>query len=217
MMNRTMHRALPSKRIPAAGKGAAAHYQPSLLSDWGWRWWLHPYAFIADLVGTVAAVVYRKRATCIFPQGMLASCAPVLMGWFAILPAVSWELLLLCVLIAVWLPLHVWSVMIANRDDYRAAGLNFFPMNREVKDSVKVLLMFALILYGTSVALYFIGDFSLLYLIVANVLGIMMLFSTARLVISKASSAAWRLYKLSSFPYLGLIFLVMLLDMWILR
>lgn len=215
MMKRTMHRALPSKRIQPPEKVLPLTISLVVIGL-GLAWWLHPYAFIADLVGTVAAVVYRKRATCIFPQGMLASCAPVLMGWFAILPAVSWELLLLCVLIAVWLPLHVWSVMIANRDDYRSAGLNFFPMNREVKDSVKVLLMFALILYGTSLALYFIGDFSLLYLVVANVLGIMMIFSTARLVITRASSVAWRLYKLSSFPYLGLIFLIMLMDIWIL-
>ena len=47
-------------------------------------WYLHPYAFLADLVGTAAAVIYRKKVTCVFPQGMIASCAPVLMGWFAV-------------------------------------------------------------------------------------------------------------------------------------
>ena len=107
--------------------------------------------------------------------------------------------------------------MIANREDYRNAGLTYFPMSWEVKDSVKVLLAFSLVLYGTSVALYFIGGFAWLYLVLANLLGIVMVYATSRLVISKASREAWRLYKLSAFPYLGLIFLIMLLDIWLLR
>ena len=39
-----------------------------------------------------------------------------------------------------------------------------------------------------------------------------MVFATARLVASHAARDAWRLYRLSSFPYLGAIFLVMCLD-----
>jgi protoheme IX farnesyltransferase len=215
-MRRTKNRALPSKRIEPPEKVLPLTISLVIIGL-GLAWWLHPYAFISDLGGTIAAVVYRKRATCVFPQGMIASCAPVLMGWFAIKPSVSWEILLLCVLIAFWLPLHVWSVMIANRDDYRNAGLTYFPMSWGVKDAVKVLLAFSLVLYVASVALYFIGGFAWLYLVLANLLGIMMVYATSRLVIYKASREAWRLYKLSAFPYLGLIFLIMLLDIWLLR
>jgi len=179
-------------------------------------WYLHPFCFISDAGGTIAAVVWRKRATCVFPQGMLASCAPVLMGWFAVKPALSWEILLLCILIAVWLPLHVWSVMIANREDYISAGLTYFPMSWEVRDSVKVLLGFSLILYAASIVLYFIGSFAWLYLVVANLLGIIMVYATSQMVISSDSHDAWRLYKLSAFPYLGIIFIIMWLDIWLL-
>jgi len=139
------------------------------------------------------------------------------MGWFAIEPPFSWEMLLLCVLIAVWLPLHVWSIMIANRDDYLDAGLNYFPMSWEVKDAVKVLLAFSLVLYAASIGLYFTGSFAWLYLILANLLGIIMVYATSRLVISSASRDAWRLYKLSAFPYLGLIFITVCLDIWLLQ
>ncbi len=41
--------------------------------------------------------------------------------------------------------------------------------------------------------------------------------SSSPLVISSASRDAWRLFKLSAFPYLGLIFLTMCLDIWLLR
>jgi len=146
---------------------------------------------------------------------MIASCAPVLMGWFAIETAFSWEIVLLCVLISAWLPLHVWSVMIANREDYIGAGLTFFPMSRERNEAVKVLLAFSLVLCAVAIVLYFVGGFALLYLVVASLLSIIMVYATSRLVISSASEDAWKLYKLSAFPYLGLIFLAMCLDIWL--
>ena len=215
-MRRTKNRALPSKRI----------YPPErvlpltiglVIIGLVLAWQLHPLCFASDLIGTIAAVVWRKRATCVFPQGMLAGCAPVAMGWFAIEPTFSWEILLLCILIAVWLPLHVWSIMIANREDYLSAGVNYFPVSREVREVVKVLLVFCLMLYAASLALYFIGGFAWLYLVLANLLGIIMVYASSRLVISSASQDAWRLYKLSAFPYLGLIFLTMCLDVWLLK
>jgi protoheme IX farnesyltransferase len=179
-------------------------------------WWLHPFAFLADLAGTLVAATWRKKVTCVYPQGVLASCAPVLMGWLAIKPALGWELLLLCVLIAFWLPLHVWSLIIAHREDYLQAGLNYFPINFEVRDAVRVLLVFSLALYAASIALYFIGSFAWLYLALANILGIVMVYAGSRLLISRDIKDAWRLYRLSAFPYLGLMFVVMCLDIWLL-
>jgi len=214
-MQRTRNRALPSRRIYPPEKVLPLNIGLVIIGL-ALAWSLHPSAFIADMIGTIAAVVGRKRATCVFPQGMLASCAPVLMGWLAIKPAFGWEILLLCVLIALWLPLHVWSIMIANREDYISAGLTFFPMSWDVKEAVKVLLIFSLALGATAITLYFIGGFTLLYLIVASLLSIIMVYANSRLVISSTSDNAWRLYKLSAFPYLGLIFLTMCLDIWLL-
>ena len=107
--------------------------------------------------------------------------------------------------------------MIASREDYLKAGQNYFPLNWEVREPVKVLLALSLVLYAALIALYFVGGFDWLYLILANLLGILMLFASARPVVSSSSRNAWRLYKLTAFPYLGLIFLVMVLDIWLLK
>jgi protoheme IX farnesyltransferase len=214
-MRRTRHRALPSGRIHPPQK-ALPLITGLIIAGLALAWRLHPFAFAADAVGTLMAATWRKRMTCVFPQGAVAGCAPLLMGWFAIEPAFDWRLLLLCLLIFAWLPLHVWSVMVSNRDDYLGAGLGFFPMNVEVKKTVTVILLFSLALYVVSVALYFAGDFGWLYLLLANLLGMMMVYASWRLMLSNTSRDAWRLYKLSSFPYLGLIFLVMCLDLWLL-
>jgi protoheme IX farnesyltransferase len=214
-MRRTRHRVLPSGRIHPPQK-ALPLIVVFILTGLVLAWWLHPFAFAADLIGTAVAATWRKRMTCVFPQGAIASLAPLLMGWFAVSPSFSWELLLLCLLVIAWLPLHVWSVMVSNREDYLGAGLNFFPMNVEVKIAVRVLLLFSLALYIISIALYFVGGFGWLYLVLANLLAIMMVYACWRLLVSRASGDAWRLYKLSSFPYLGLIFLAMCLDIWLL-
>ena len=213
-MRRTCLRVLPSGAISPPGKVLPLVFG-LIVIGLGLSWYLGSYVFIAAASGTLVAATWRKKVTCVYPQGVLASCAPVLMGWLAVSPLVSWELLFLCLLVAVWLPLHVWSVNIAHRDDYRRAGISYFPLNLEVKDSVKLLPTFALALYAVSIALYFVGDFSWLYLALANVLGVVMVYAAVRLAVSRAASDAWRLYRLSSFPYLGAIFLVMCLDIWI--
>ena len=214
-MQRTRHRALPSKRIEPPKK-VLPLIIGLIIIGLVLAWLLHPLVFLFDLIGTIVAVTWRKRVTCVFPQGAIASCAPVLMGWFAIKPAFGWEIILLCVLIAVWLPSHIWSVMVANRDDYLGAGIDYFPVNREAKEVVKIILIFCLMLYAASIGLYFVGDFGWLYLVAANLLGITIVYASLRLVISGISRDAWRLYKLSTLPYLGLLFLDMCLDIWLL-
>ncbi len=213
-MARTRHRALPAGRIRPAAK-----VLPLLISlviaGLALAWWLHPLAFVFDVAGTAAAVVWRKRATCVFPQGVVAGCAPVLIGWFAVAPGFSWTLVWLCALIAAWLPIHVWSVMIAHRQDYLDAGLRYFPMSREVRQAVKVLVIFSLALGFAAVVLYFVGGFALLYLAAAVILSAAVAYASFRLVLTGSSAGAWKLYKLSTFPYLGLLFLAMVLDVWL--
>ncbi len=214
-MQRTRSRALPAGRIYPPQKVLPLTVG-LVIAGLVLAWRLHPFAFAAGLAGALAATTWRKKVTCVYPQGMIASCAPILIGWFAIKPLVSWELLLLCLLVAAWLPLHVWSVMIANRQDYLQAGLGYFPISYDPKNAVKALLVFSLLLYAAAIALYFAGGFTWFYLVLANLLGIMMVYASARLVVSGAAENCWRLYKLSTFPYLGLIFLAMWLDIWLL-
>jgi len=213
-MQRTCQRSLPAQRIhpperilPLAGGLVALG---SAIA-----WFLNPLCFLVGLIGTVVAVTYRKRVSCAFPQGTIAGCSPVLIGWLAFDPTFSLDIALLCTLIGVWIPLHVWSVMVARREEYRKAGIGYFPMSWQARDAVKVLLALAVVLCGASMALYVSMNLGPLFLVVSSILGIMMILGAARLVISKASDDAWRLYKLGSFPYLGSIFLALCLDLWL--
>lgn len=210
-MERTRRRALPAHRIFPPEK--VLYFTAGLSAlGLGIAWFLHSYAFLADLVGTAAAVIYRKKVTCVFPQGMIASCAPVLMGWFAVRSTVNWDTLLLCILIVAWLPSHIWSIMMAHQEDYRNAGITYFPVNCSVKAVARILVVFCVLLYGASLGLYFVAHFGWLYLAMANLTGVTIVFASLRLMLSHTSGNAWKLYKLSAFPYLGVMFLIMGLD-----
>jgi protoheme IX farnesyltransferase len=210
-MERVRHRPLPSKEIDPPQKMLAwaislviAGSIIAYFLDWK--------CFVFAAVGVVVATTFRKKVTCVFPQGALAGCSPIFIGYVAVSKSVDWTLLFLCLLITIWIPLHVWSLMISHRDDYRQAGITYFPMSRDVKDSVKVLPVLAVLLFASSIALYFVGHFHWLYLATACVMGILTITSTTRLIYKKLSSESWRVYKLTAFPYLGILFLAMVLD-----
>lgn len=210
-MERTRHRALPSGRIRPAEKVLPLTIGLVVIGL-VLAWQLNLFCLIADLTGITAAIVWRKRWTCVFPQGTLASCTPVLMGWFGISPVCTWQLVLLCVLITVWLPIHLWSVMLTHHDDYLNAGLTYFPLKRNRSAVIKLLLVLTFLLYAASISIYFAGGYGLLYLVPANLLGVVLVYAGLRLVRSHSSLESWRLYKVSAFPYLGFIFLAMYLD-----
>ena len=212
-MTRTQDRALPSRRINPPQK-ALPLIIGLIVGGLALAWLLNPLCFVVGAIGVIASSVWRKTISCTF-LGIVAGCSPVLIGWFAISPAFNTTILLLCGLVAIWTPIHVWTVMIANREDYLGADLHYFPLSWQVKDVVKILFGLSILLYFVSILLYVAADFHLLYMIVANILGILMIFANGRLLFSMTSVAAWRVYKLSAFPYLGIIFLTMGLDIWL--
>lgn len=212
-MRRTHLRALPAMRIVPARK-ALVWSLLLIAAALAISWFLDPLCFVFGLVGTAAASVFRKRVMCVI-QGGIAGCAPVLIGYVAVTHQLDLTILFLCVLIAVWIPLHVWSVMIANREDYLQAGVVYFPVSWQVRDAIKVLMVLALMLYAASIALWAVGGLGWVYFAVANVMGIVMVYANYHLLKSGATQDAWRVYKLSAFPYLGVMFTVLCLNFWV--
>jgi len=214
-MQRTKRRALPSGRIDPPEKALAL---TMILTAIGLAlaWFLHPLCFAAGLIGVLAAITRRKTVVCPF-FGAVASCSPVAIAWFAFRPEFDLPLLFLCLLICIWVPIHVWSVMIAHREDYIAGGVRYFPLSRDNSQAVKVLLLLSLPLFAVSIAVYLSGHLGWLYLTVAALLGLLMFYANYRLIVTRVSYDAWRVYKLSAFPYLGLVFLAMSVDSWVIH
>lgn len=210
-MQRTRQRPLPAGRIvppeivlPWAGALVAAGLVIAL--------YLNPLAFLCGLAGVVAAMVCRKRSFTHVPLGELSSCAPLLVGWLGVQPRPDWTLAALCAIVAVWTPIHVWSLMTAYGDDYRQAGVGIFPFWLAPPAALLLLLALALLLLPVSLLPYLQGSFGRVYLAAALALGAAVIYASLRLLHSGVGRDAWRVYKLSAYPYLGLLFLAMWLD-----
>lgn len=212
-MKRTKKRALPSERISPSKK-----VLPMLILLIGVglaiSWYLHPLCFLFGAIGVFISSVARKTSITHL-LGALASCAPVLIGYIAITKSLDVTILLICALVFFWVPIHVWSLMITYREDYLQAGVNIFPLTIGNQKAIKLLFSLSVVLFIISLILYRVGNFSILYLSAATTLGVLMLFSNYLLIINRTKKSAWKLYKFSAYPYLGLIFLAMSVDKWI--
>lgn len=209
-MTRTCDRALASGRI-SPPKKALPLIIGLIAIGLALALMLHPLCFIVGLIGVIASGIWRKTISCTF-LGMIASCSPVLIGWFAITPKINLQILVICLLIVIWVPLHVWSIMIANREDYTSAGLNYFPLNIPDRIIVRALLALSILLYLTAISLYFIGNFGLVYLLSANIMGLLLIYASTSLLTGATPIRKWRVYKLTAYPFLGIIFLYMCID-----
>jgi protoheme IX farnesyltransferase len=212
-MRRTHLRSLPARRI-ARPRRALVWSVALVVGALVAAWFLDPLCFVFGFTGTVAASVFRKKVMCVV-QGGIAGCAPVLIGYVAVTHQLDLTILFLCILIAVWIPLHVWSVMVAYREDYLQAGIAYFPVTWQARDAIKVLMALSVLLYAASLALWWEGDFGWLYFAVANVAGAAMVYASYNLLRNGTARNAWRVYKLSAFPYLGVIFAVLCVTLWI--
>lgn len=215
-MKRTCNRVLPSKKIEPAQKILPLIIL-LLVIGLLLAWILSPICFFIGLVGIIASGVWRKTISCTF-FGIVAGSAPVLIGWYAITkqPVMDVMPVLFFCLIAIWTPIHVWTLMMANRSDYERAGLHYFPLSWKDKDVIKILAVLSLALYLVALSIYFLtGRFHWPYLIAASILSLIMIYANVRLLFSPTSKNAWVVYKLSAFPYLGIIFTVMAIDSWL--
>jgi protoheme IX farnesyltransferase len=181
-------------------------------------WLLSPLCFAIGLAGILVSGIMRKTVSCTY-FGIIAGSAPVLIGWYAISPqpVISVMPVLFFCLIAAWTPLHVWTLMLANRSDYEQAGLHYFPLSWPDKKVIILLAVLSLVLSAVGISIYFLSGFlHWLYLAVAVLMSAMMVYAGIRLLLAPNSRNSWTVYKLSAFPYLGIIFTAMVADGWLL-
>jgi protoheme IX farnesyltransferase len=136
--------------------------------------------------------------------------APAWFGWYlggAPLYPVG---LVMGVLVAIWGPLHLWSIALAFTKDYEKVGVPMFPSMVSRKKAIKGVLAALLTLIGSSYLLVFWTN-STLYLIGVTLLNSILIWAGYRLYNSNSNKAGWRLFKLTS-PYILLVFLLFMVS-----
>ncbi|MFN3974799.1 MAG: UbiA family prenyltransferase [Dehalococcoidia bacterium] len=211
-MRRTRGRALPSGRL----RPVEAWVWSSLLVAVALvvAGALHPWALAAGGVAILCSVVARKTWATHF-LGAVSSCGPVWVAWLAMRPQVSPLLGLLSLLVALWVPVHVWTLMLAYREDYIRAGVNIFPLSRGRAFAPRLCFALSLVLVGVVGILAWVGRFGAVFGAGAGVASALLAWSCWRTARSPLPSMAIRSFHFTAYPFLGVVFLSMPLDRWL--
>lgn len=166
------------------------------------------YAFVYTL--------YLKRAT---PQniviGGLAGAAPPLLGWAAVTNSIHPHALLLVLIIFAWTPPHFWALAIHRKEEYAKVDIPMLPVTHGVEFTKLQILLYTLLLFAASLMPYATGLSGGLYLIGAVCLGIGYLYWSFMLWRAEEESRiAMDSFKYSII-YLFALFVIMLLDHWL--
>jgi protoheme IX farnesyltransferase len=214
-MARTARRPIPSGRVRplnallfGLGLIVWAAFILGLLVNW--------LTSLLALIGAayyviVYTIVLKRNTVLNILIGGGAGAMPVLVGWAAVTGTLSFEALILFLIVFYWTPPHSWALALLVNHDYARANVPMMPVARG-----EAVTRLQIVLY--SIQLFIItllpGPFQMLgliYMLAATVLGVGLIHLSLRLFNSPSGPMARRVYKYST-AYLAFLFLAMMLD-----
>ena len=131
-MKRTARR--PLARHAVAPRSALIFGIALGVASFGVLWWaanllsaLLVMATIAFYVG-VYTMILKRRTWQNVVWGGAAGCMPTLVGWAAVTGSLSWQPIVLFLVIFFWTPPHTWALAMRYKEDYKAAGVPMLPV-----------------------------------------------------------------------------------------
>ncbi len=166
-----------------------------------------------SLIGyAVCYTLYLKHAT---PQniviGGIAGAAPPLLGWTAVTGSVSAPALLLVLIIYVWTPPHFWALAIYRLEDYAKANVPMLPHTHGVQYTKLNIVLYTVLLVCVTTLPFLIHMSGWLYFIGVTIANGFFLFYAVRLFLKDNRQYAIQTFWFSIY-YLGIVFLLLLLD-----
>lgn len=172
---------------------------------------------VASLIGyAFIYTMFLKRAT---PQniviGGLAGAAPPLLGWTAVTGEIHGHALLLVLIIFAWTPPHFWALAIHRREEYASVGIPMLPVTHGVGFTALHILLYTIIMFLITIMPFATHMSGPIYLAGAVVLGVIFLYWSIEIMRGKNANAPMKTFQYS-ITYLLALFIIMLVDHWLL-
>jgi len=116
-------------------------------------------------------LVLKRRTTQNIVWGGAAGCMPVLIGWSAVTGSLTWEPLLLFLVVFFWTPPHYWPLAIKYKADYDAAGVPMLPSKVPPTTVGRQILGYAWLMVAASLALIPVAPMEPIYIIATVIAG----------------------------------------------
>ena len=160
--------------------------------------------------------MWLKRLT---PQNIViggaAGAFPPMIGWAAVTGSVSWESVLLFLIIFMWTPPHFWALSLYRCRDYERVGVPMLPVVRGLAETRRQIVIYSWLFIPTAIAPAFVGMGGTAYLITSAGLGAVFLYLADKVRRTtegrEADHAAKQLF-LFSILYLFALFAVLLVE-----
>jgi len=136
---------------------------------------------------------------------------PPILGWAAVTGEVTYEALLLFLIIFAWTPPHFWALALYRRDEYAKAEVPMLPVTHGEAFTRLHVFLYTLILLVVSLLPFAVGMSHWIYGLSALILGLIFVFYAYRIWRSYNDELARTTFKYSIL-YLALIFSALLLD-----
>ncbi len=170
---------------------------------------------LATFVGY--AIVYTVILKPMTPQNIVIGGAsgamPPVLGWAAVTGEISYDALLLFLIIFAWTPPHFWSLALYRKHEYAKAGLPMLPVTHGDKFTRLHVLLYTLILVAVSLLPFATKMSGWLYLLSACALGGIYLYYAVSIFVNYSDRLAQRAFRYS-IVYLSALFTALLLDHW---
>jgi heme o synthase len=168
---------------------------------------------LATFVGyAIIYTVILKPAT---PQNIVIGGAsgamPPVLGWAAVAGDVTYQPLLLFLIIFAWTPPHFWALALYRKDEYARAGVPMLPVTHGDAFTRLHLLLYTLLMIATTLLPFASGMAGFFYLGAAVVLDAVFLAFAVGLWRRYSHALARRTFAYSIF-YLAMIFAALMVD-----
>lgn len=181
--------------------------------------------WLAAALSTAAILFYvfvysmflKRRTSQNIVWGGLAGCMPVVIGWSGITGSLDWAPLVLFGVVFFWTPPHTWTLAMRYKDDYAAAKIPMLPVVATERRVVLESIAYTWATVLCSMLLWPVAGTTLMYPIVAALLGVMCLWEVYRLLARLNSGKTgvdlrpMRFFHWSN-AYLALLFLAVAID-----
>ena len=147
--------------------------------------------------------------------GGITGALPPVMGWTAARGQLDWEVLPIFALLYFWQLPHFFAIAWMYRDDYQRGGFRMLSLDDQTGRRTAVQMLYNTgLLFIASLAVYMIGQGSLLYLTGAILLGLVF-FAVITLFFRKSSVENARKVFLASIIYLPVLSTILVLERFI--
>ncbi len=179
-------------------------------------YWINPLTMWLTLGTFVGyAIIYTIVLKPLTPQNIVIGGAsgamPPILGWAAVTGEVTYEALLLFLIIFAWTPPHFWALALYRRDEYAKAEVPMLPVTHGEAFTRLHVFLYTLILLVVSLLPFAVGMSHWIYGLSALILGLIFVFYAYRIWRSYTDALARTTFKYSIL-YLALIFSALLLD-----